>query len=82
MDPGEEKSRPFLNPVEWDFRRVASGDLITAILFEYTRSSLAAKSAIERWHAQPLNVNAFLAFSDGTAPGSLATDVLSQRGID
>ena len=74
-------SGPFLDFHEWDFRAVGNDELVTAILFEYTRSSHAAKTAIERWQSEPLNLEALGASFREITPDSTSAGVVVQPGM-
>ena len=47
---------------EWDFRSVREDELMTALLYEYTRSCTPARQAIRTWHSQPFDLDSLVAF--------------------
>ncbi len=62
-----------LSPDEWDFRSVTEAELMTALLYEYTRSSRQTREAIENWHAQFFDLDALHTLGNtfaGKAPGA------------
>ena len=59
LDRHDKESHSFLNPTEWDFRSIEDDELLTALIFEYTRSSPPTLAAIQEWHSQPFETAVF-----------------------
>ena len=77
----EDQQTPSSAPLqrdEWDFRSVRKSELMTALLYEYTRSSRSTCRAIVRWQSQKFDLTClegFKKFDDNEMLGRTAREI-------